>query len=100
MHRIHRGAEVAFESVATEIAKLGLDDVTVVGSGQPRADRPYRFLHSGLVPRERFERFPKFPPFRSEYVYEEVTWAINYLLRYRPSAADITVTCTYPFVNW
>jgi glycosyltransferase involved in cell wall biosynthesis len=100
LHRVHRGAEVAFESVATEIAKLGLDDVTVVGSGQLRADRPYRFLRSGLVSREWFERFPKFPPFRSEYVYEEATWAINYLPRYRPSAADITVTCSYPFVNW
>ena len=30
MHRVYRGAEVSFESVATEIAKLGLDEVTVV----------------------------------------------------------------------
>lgn len=100
MHRVHRGAEVAFESVATEIAKLGLDDVTVIGSGQPRTDRPYHFQRCGLIPRERFERFPKFPPFRSEYVDEEATWVINYMPRYRPSAADITVTCSYPFVNW
>lgn len=100
MHRVHRGAEVAFESIATEIAKLGLDDVTVVGSGRPRADRPYRFVRSSLIPREWFERFPKFPPFRSEYVYEEATWAIKYMCRYRPSAADVTVTCSYPFVNW
>ena len=100
MHRVHRGAEVAFESVATEIAKLGLDDVTIVGSGQPRADRPYRFQRTGLVRREWFERFPKFPPFRSEYVDEEATWVMNYMRYYRPSAADITVTCSYPFVNW
>ena len=100
LHRVHRGAEAAFESVATEIAKLGLDDVTLVGSGTPRSDCPYRFQHSGLIVRERFERFPKFPPFRSEYIDEEATWVANYMLRYRPSAADITVTCSYPFVNW
>jgi glycosyltransferase involved in cell wall biosynthesis len=100
IHRVHRGAEVAIESVATEIAKLGLDEVTVVGSGQPRKDRPYRFQRSGLIPRERFEHFPKFRPFRSEYVNEEATWVFNYMPRYRPSAADITVTCSYPFVNW
>ena len=100
IHRVHRGAEVAFESIASEIAKLGLDEVTIVGSGQPRADRSYRFQRSGLVPRERFERFPKCPPFRSEYIYEEATWVINYMPHYRPSAADITVTCSYPFVNW
>ena len=37
-HRVPRGAEVAFESIAAEIAKLGLDEVTVVGSGQPLTD--------------------------------------------------------------
>jgi glycosyltransferase involved in cell wall biosynthesis len=100
LHRVRRGAEIAFESVATEIARLGLDEVTLVGSGPPIAGRPYRFRHSGLVPRERFERFPRFPPFRSEYVWEEATWAANYIARYRPSEADITVTCSYPFVNW
>lgn len=100
MHRVHRGAEVAFESVATEIAKLGLDEVTVVGSGPPKENRPYRFVRSGLIPRERFERFPKFPPFRSEYIYEEATWVLNYLARYHPADADLTVTCSYPFLNW
>lgn len=100
LHRVHRGAEVAFEAVATEIAKLGLDEVTVVGSGQPIPDRPYQFRHCGLVPRERFERVPRFPPFRSEYNCEEATWVLNYITRYRPSEADVTVTCSYPFVNW
>lgn len=100
LHRVHRGAEVAFESVATEIAKFGLDEVTVVGSGQPIPGRPYQFHHCGLIPRERFERFPRFPPFRSEYNCEEATWAFNYITRYRPSEVDVTVTCSYPFVNW
>jgi glycosyltransferase involved in cell wall biosynthesis len=100
LHRVHRGAEAAFESIANEIANIGLDDVTVVGSGQPIPGRPYQFRHCGLVPRERFERFPAFPPFRSEYNWEEVTWAINYIRSYRPSEADVTITCSYPFVNW
>lgn len=100
LHRVPRGAEVAFESIATEIAKLGLDEVTLIGSGQPIPGRPYKFRHSGLIPRERFERFPRFPPFRSEYNCEEATWVLKYITRYRPSEADVTVTCSYPFVNW
>ena len=100
LHRVHRGAEVAFEAVATGIANLGLDEVTVVGSGPPIADRPYRFQQSGLVPRERFERVPKIPPFRSEYIWEEATWVANYLKRYETADADLTITCSYPFVNW
>lgn len=100
MHRVHRGAEAAFEAVATEIAKIGLDEVTVVGSGPVKENRPYRFVHSGLIPRERFERFPKIPPFRSEYIYEEASWVLNYLPRYRAADADVTVTCSYPFLNW
>lgn len=100
LHRVYRGAEVAFESIAQGIAALGQDEVTLVGSGQPISDRPYQFQHVGLIPRERFEALPKFPPFRSEFVGEEASWVANLLPRYRPSDADITVTCSYPFVNW
>ena len=100
LHRVHRGAEVAFESIATEIAKLGLDEVTLVGSGQPIPGRPYEFRHNGLIPRERFERLPRFPPLRTEYNCEEAIWVFNYIRRYRPGEADVTVTCSYPFVNW
>lgn len=100
MHRVNRGAEVALESIATEIAKLGMDEVTVVGSGPPDAERPYDYRQFGLIPRERFERFPKIPPFRSEYIFEEASWVLNYLSSYRPGEADLTVTCSYPFVNW
>jgi glycosyltransferase involved in cell wall biosynthesis len=100
LHRVHRGAEVAFESIATEIAKMGLDEVTLVGSGEPIANRPYKYKHYAMLPRERFERFPKFPPFRTEYIYEEATWVFNYLRNYRAGDADLTITCSYPFVNW
>ncbi|UUR06940.1 glycosyltransferase family 4 protein [Sphingomonas glaciei] len=100
LHRVHRGAEVAFEAIASGISNLGLDEVTLFGSGPPNTDRPYRFQQSGMVPRERFERLPRIPPFRSEYICEEATWTANYLRRYRPSEADVTITCSYPFVNW
>jgi glycosyltransferase involved in cell wall biosynthesis len=100
LHRVHRGAEVAFEAVATEIANLGLDEVTVIGSGDKIAGRPYDFQRIGLVPRERFERVPKFPPFRSESIDEEATWVLNALRQYRSRDADVTLTCSYPFVNW
>lgn len=100
LHRVHRGAEIAFEAVATEIAKLGQDEVTLIGSGEPIAGRPYEFRGYPLIPRERFERTPKFPPFRSEYIAEEATWALNYLRHHRAGEADVTLTCSYPFVNW
>lgn len=100
LHRVQRGAEVAFEAVATEIAKLGLDEVTLIGSGEPVPGRPYAFQRIGLVPRERFESVPKFPPFRSESVDEEATWVFNAVRQYRSRDADVTITCSYPFVNW
>ncbi len=100
MHRVHRGAEVAFESIAQEIASLGLDEVTVLGSGPELEDRSYTYERFGLIPRERFERFPKIPPFRSEYIYEEATWVANAMRSFRSSSADLTITCSYPFVNW
>ncbi len=100
LHRVHRGAEVAFESIATEISKSGQDQVSVVGSGQARSDRPYTFEQLRFLPREHFERAPKIPPMRSDYVYEEAVFAASYLMKYRPSLIDVTVTSSYPFVNW
>jgi glycosyltransferase involved in cell wall biosynthesis len=98
-HSVNRGAEVAFESVATELAQLG-EQVTLFGSGPDRSDRPYRYRRSGLIRRERFERFPNPPPFRTNYIYEELTWTAGVLRHYRPSDFDVTVTCSFPFVNW
>ncbi len=100
MHRVHRGAEVAFEAVATEIGRLGRDEVTVFGSGDERPDRPYEYVRAPLIPRERFERAPTFPPFRTHYVYEEATWTVAALRRYRPKSFDVTVTCSFPFTHW
>jgi glycosyltransferase involved in cell wall biosynthesis len=99
MHSADRGAEIAFGAIASELAYRG-NDVTVVGCGQPRPEMPYRFVHSPVIDRRRFERLPKFPPLRSEYAYEEATFVAGFLPRYRPSHFDVTVSCSYPFVNW
>lgn len=91
---------MAFESVASELARSGMDDVVVFGSGPERTDRPYSYVRSPLLPRERFERFPTVPPFRTQYVYEEATWALAALRKYRPGQFDVTLTCSFPFTHW
>lgn len=100
LHRVSRGAEVAFESVARELALRPGWSVTLVGGGQPRQGEPYRFLHAPVVPRERFERWPRVPPLRSEYRWEELSFAPSLWRAVRPTDYDITMTCSYPFVNW
>ena len=52
------------------------------------------------ISREHFESFPELPVLRNEFVYEEATFLPGFLAAYRPSRFDITVTCSYPFVNW
>ena len=100
LHRVCRGAEVAFESVASELTQIKGVEVTLFGSGHARPDDPYHFVHVGGIPRESFEKFPQFPIFRSEYAWEEATFIPGLLARYRPSDFDVTVTCSYPFVQW
>ena len=99
LHRVQRGAEVVFESVAAELARSG-DEVTLIGSGQPRADDPYRFIRITRVARERFERWPTGPGLRHATAYEGLTAVPSELFRYRPADYDVTVTCGYPFENW
>jgi glycosyltransferase involved in cell wall biosynthesis len=99
LHRYNRGAEMAFISIAAELAKLG-ESVTLIGSGQCDTAVPYRCLRAGSVERKRFESFPFFPILRHEYAYEELTFVPGLLRRYRPKEYDVTVTCSYPFSNW
>jgi hypothetical protein len=99
LHRYDRGAEVAFISIAKELANAG-DTVTLIGSGQARGDPPYRFLHAASMSRENFERFPKIPALRTEFAYEELTFVPALMRTYRPTDYDATLTCGYPFVNW
>ena len=99
LHRLSRGAEVALESVARELAAAG-DEVTLAGAGLPKPGRGYRFRHLPAVSRQRFERWPKFPPLRTEYAWEELTFAAGLALAPWWRASDVTVTCGYPFTNW
>ncbi|MCX7712063.1 MAG: hypothetical protein N2035_00125 [Chthoniobacterales bacterium] len=38
--------------------------------------------------------------FRSEYVWEEFTFLPGFLRDYRSNKFDITVSCSFPFLNW
>lgn len=99
LHRVDRGAEIAVMSVASELARGG-DEVTLIGSGQPREGTPYRFVHAGAVSRKHFERLPHLPAFRNDTAYEEATFSLGLLRRFRPRDFDVTVACSFPFVQW
>lgn len=99
LHRYNRGAEIAFISVASELAKGG-DAVTLIGSGEDRAGVPYRFLRARSIRRENFESFPSIPLLRNEGAYEELTFVPDLLRRYKFAEYDVTITCSYPFTNW
>jgi glycosyltransferase involved in cell wall biosynthesis len=99
LHRWDRGAEVAFIAVANALANAG-EQVTLIGSGLQREGAAYRYIRAASVDRSYFNRFPSLPFLRSEYAYEELTFAPSLLSRYRPAAFDVTVTCSYPFTNW
>ena len=99
LHRVDRGAEIAFISIARELVRTG-HDVTLLGSGPKRPDEPYNYLRAPAIKRERFENFPKIPALRGETSWEEATFLPGLLLRFKPSAYDVTVTCAYPFTNW
>lgn len=98
LHRVSRGAEVAFESIAQELSVLG-HDVTVFGSGPSIEQRAYHYEQLRLVARERFERWPTFPPIRDVTTYEGITFAVSTLARFRPGDFDITMTCGFPAEN-
>lgn len=98
-HRVDRGAEVALLAVASELATTG-DTVVVAGSGEPREDTPYRYIRIPSVPRERFERLPKFPPMRSETAWEDATFAAGIFSRLNLAGYDASITCSFPFTNW
>lgn len=98
-HAQDRGAEVALLAVARELARGG-DAVTVMGSGPPRPGEPYDYTQVAAIDRTRFERWPRFPAFRSETAWEDATFAANLLRHYRPGAFDAAITCNFPFTHW
>ncbi len=99
LHRMDRGAEVAFIAVALELARKG-DEVTLIGSGPERPGREYRYIRAPSIPRERFERWPSLPMFRNETGWEDATFAPGLLRAYRPADYDVTLTCAYPWTSW
>lgn len=100
LHRVMRGAEVAFEEVARHLAVRAGWNVTLIGSGTPRPDDPYRFIRARALERETFERWPRLPCLRSHYAWEELTFVPGLLGMFRPTDYDVTVTCSYPWTNW
>ena len=100
LHRVSRGAEAAFENVARQLARRDDFEITLVGSGAERPGEPYRFIHAPMKPRERFEKWPRLPPLRSEYRWEELTFIPGLWRSIRTADYDVTMTCSYPFVNW
>ena len=99
LHRVDRGAEVVFISVASQLARAG-DKVTLIGSGPHRPDAPYRYIRVPAIRRERFERWPSLPMFRNETSWEEASFVPGLLAAFRPGDYDVTVTCAYPWTNW
>lgn len=97
-HRHDRGAEVALLAIADALARGG-DEVTVFGAGQPRAEEAYTFCHVPAIDREHFERWPVFPPFRNETVWEDASFATALLASYRPADFDAVITCAFPFTH-
>ncbi len=98
-HAQDRGAEVALLAVANELARAG-DQVTVMGSGNPRPDTAYKFIKVGAIDRTFFEKFPRFPPLRSETTWEDATFAAALLTHYSPQNYDAVITCNFPFTHW
>jgi glycosyltransferase involved in cell wall biosynthesis len=99
LHRVDRGAEVAFIAVASELAKAG-HEVTLIGSGPQRPGKPYRYIQAPALDRKRFESFPKFPTLRNETAWEDASFAPGLLAKFRPADYDITATCAFPFTHW
>lgn len=99
LHRVDRGAEIAFISVASQLARKG-DEVTLIGSGPERSGGEYRYIRAPSIARETFERWPSLPLFRNETGWEEATFIPGLLSAYRPADFDVTLTCAYPWTNW
>jgi hypothetical protein len=98
LHRYDRGAEIAFISLATELAKAN-HDVTLIGSGAARDGALYRYVRVPSIDRRRFEHCPSLPLLRNECAYEELTFLPGLLGAYKPEDYDVTLTCSFPFTH-
>lgn len=98
-HQEDRGAEVALLSVADQLSRSG-SEVTVIGAGPQKSGVLYRYKQVKTINRRKLEGLPKFPPFRSETVWEDAIFAAKLFGSYRPADYDFTVTCNFPFTHW
>lgn len=98
-HTEDRGAEVALLAVADRLARSG-DEVTVIGTGPERPEMAYSYRRVAAIGRRQLEWMPHVPPFRSETVWEDATFAFNLRRAYRPADFDVTATCNFPFTHW
>lgn len=99
MHRVLRGAEVAFESIAERLGDYPDVELTVFGSGEPRPGKPYEFVSAPSRDRTRFEGWPRLPMLRNEWQWEEATFIRSVRRHYDPAAYDLTVACSFPYSN-
>ena len=99
--RVQRGAETAFLQVAKRLAQYPDLHVEAFGSGH-QGPEGVTFHHVPCISRERFGRWPSVPCLRNECYYEELSFVLGMIAsrRYRPKDFDVTVACTYPYVNW
>lgn len=100
LHRVCRGAEIAFEAIAHELSTHNTMEVTLIGSGAPKPECNYKYKKAPSFKREIFERWPRIPPLRNEYRWEELSFVGTLWRSYQPSDFDINVTCSYPFTSW
>ena len=100
LHCINRGAETTFESVGEQLAANPGFEVTLIGAGPEIPGRNYRYLQAFSRMRQSFEAWPRFPPVRNPYRWEELSFTAGLRSVYSPEDYDCTITCSYPFVNW
>lgn len=98
---VERGAERALIEVASGLQERHGWAVELFGRGP---DFPSHLTGHAVpcINRRRFEAFPKVPALRSEYAYEELTFAVSLKASrlFDPSRFDVAVHCSYPFINW
>ena len=94
LHRYDRGAEIAFTSIASELARAG-DTVTLFGSGPQRQSTPYWFQQVASIRRERFESLPSIPCLRDETGYEEPMFVPELIRHYQPRGTRL-LCCPIP----
>jgi len=82
LDRVVRGAEVAFESIAYELAQRKDLKVNLFSSGDAQKESLYEFISVPIKSKESFESWPKFPIFRNGYAYEELSRFLNLTCHY------------------